>query len=88
MLYQHGVGGIQRPRNVVGLGGGAVDLAFRETGSLERAQGAVDPATGGIQLIGGDGQHPGGLQVPLAFLHLLVELLTLALAYLGGGHHH
>ena len=47
----------------------------RETGGLERAQGALDPATGGVELVGGDGEHPGRLYVPLALLHLLVELL-------------
>ncbi|MND91682.1 hypothetical protein D3C80_838170 [compost metagenome] len=88
MLYQHGVGGIQRPRNIVGLGRRAEDLPFGETGGLERAQGAFDPAAGGVELVGGDGEHPGRLHVPLTLLHLLVELLTLAFTNLGGGHHH
>ncbi|MNG90121.1 hypothetical protein D3C79_490090 [compost metagenome] len=88
MLHQHRVGGIERTRDIVGLGRHRVDLFFREAGRFQRGNRTAGAATGGIQLIGGDRHHGGVRRFPAAFVHLFPQLLTLAFTDFGGRHHH
>ena len=63
-------------------------MRFREAGRLQGIDGAGGATTGGVQLIGGDGHHRSVFDIPAAFLHFFIQLLSLAGANFAGRHHH